>query len=298
MQLPEIEQRTAEWHKQRTGRVTGSRAGAALGLSPWQTADDVLRAMVREYHGAPSEFTGNPATNHGNMHERAAMLCFMRKTGLHVEDCGFFPYEDWCGASPDGLTEDGGVLELKVPFGCRDGKPFKTLAEQPHYEIQVQLEMLCSGRNHAYFAQYRAPKGDPFSPDYIPEGMLIERVELRDDLPLEELHAFYEQYLSELDNKNHLEPPRVIIDTDHAKHIINRMQEIDEALHNLTEEKKAHLETLVDMAEGKDALICGHKLTKTKDTTTVAYSKALKELAPNADLSKWTTVKQGYFRLS
>lgn len=298
MQLPQVEQRTAEWHQQRKGRVTGSRAGAVLGLSPWQTADDVLRAMVREYHGYPSEFTGNPATNHGNMHERGAMLCFMRTTGLHVEDCGFFPYEEWCGASPDGLTEDGGVLELKTPFGCRNGKPFKTLAEQPHYEIQVQLELLCSGRNHAYFAQYRAPKGDPFSADYIPEDMLIERVELRDDLPLAELRAFYERYLSELDNKNHLEPPRVIIDTDHAKHIINRMQEIDEALHNLAEEKKAHLEKLVEMAESKDALICGHKLTKTKDTTTVAYSKALKELAPNADLSKWTTVRQGYWKLS
>lgn len=298
MQLPQVEQRTAEWHKQRTGRVTGSRAGAALGLSPWQSADDVLRAMVREYHGAPSEFTGNPATNHGNMHERAAMLCFMRKTGLHVEDCGFFPYEDWCGASPDGLTDDGGVLELKVPFGCRDGKPFKTLAEQPHYALQVQLEMLATGRKHAYFAQYRAPKGDPFSPDYVPEDMLIERVELREDLPLAELRAFYDRYLSELDNKAHLEPPRVIIDTDHAKHIINRMQEIDDALHNLEEEKKAHMAKLIEMAGGKDALICGHKLTKTKDTTTVAYSKALKELAPNADLSKWTTVKQGYFRLS
>lgn len=298
MQLPQVEQRTAEWHQQRKGRVTGSRAGAILGLSPWQTKDDVLRAMVREYHSYPSEFVTNPAVEHGNMHERAAMLCFMRKTGLHVEDCGFFPYEDWCGASPDGLTEDGGVLELKTPWGCRNGKPFKTLAEQPHYEIQVQLELLSTGRKHAYFAQYRAPKGDPFSADYVPEDMLIERVELRDDLPLAELRAFYELYLSELDNKAHLEPLRVIIDTDHAKHIINRMQEIDDALHNLEEEKKAHMAKLIEMAGGKDALICGHKLTKTKDTTTVAYSKALKELAPNANLSKWTTVRQGYWKLS
>lgn len=296
--MQQVEQRTAEWNKQRVGRVTGSRAGAIMGLSPWQTKEQVLRAMVRDYHGYPSEFQTNPAVDHGNYHERGLMLCFMRKTGLHVDDCGFFTHEDWLGASPDGLTDDDGVLELKVPWSCRNGKAFKTLAEQPHYALQVQLEMLCSGRKHAYFAQYRTPKGDPFSPDYIPEDMLIERVELRDDLPLVELYDFHADYLSELDNKAHLEPLRVAIDTDYAKHIINRMGEIDDALHNLGEEKKAHMDKLIEMAGGKDALICGKKLTKTKDSTTVAYSKALKELSPDANLSKWTTVKQGCWKLS
>lgn len=296
--MQKVEQRTAEWHKQRVGRVTGSRAGAIMGLSPWQTKEQVLRAMVRDYHGYPSEFVANPAVDHGNYHERGSMLCFMRKTGLHVDDCGFFTHEDWLGASPDGLTEDGGVLELKTPFSCRNGKPFKTLAEQTHYELQVQLEMLCSGRKHAYFAQYRAPKGDPFSPDYIPEDMLIERVELRDDLPLVELYDFHAEYLSELDNKAHLEPLRVAIDTDYAKHIINRMGEIDDALHNLTEEKKAHMEKLVEMSEGKDALICGKKLTQGAGKTTTAYAKAIKDLAPDADLSKYKSVGASYWRLS
>ena len=61
-----MEQRTPEWFEQRKGRITGSRVGAILGMSPWQKPADVLRAMVREYHGASTEFTGNPATDHGN----------------------------------------------------------------------------------------------------------------------------------------------------------------------------------------------------------------------------------------
>ena len=90
--MQDTTQRTDEWFAKRVGRVSGSRAGAILGLSPWQTPDDVLRAMVREYHGAESEFEGNPATAHGNANERRAMLAFMRESGLYVDDCGFFAF--------------------------------------------------------------------------------------------------------------------------------------------------------------------------------------------------------------
>ena len=40
------------------------------------------------------------------------------------------------------------------------------------------------------------------------------------------------------------------------------MGEIDDALHNLAEEKKAHMAKLVEMAENQDAEICGRKLTQ------------------------------------
>lgn len=295
--MQDTTQRTDEWFAKRVGRVTGSRAGAILGLSPWQTADDVLRAMVREYHGAPSEFEGNPATAHGNANERRAMLAFMRESGLYVDDCGFFAYEDYLGASPDGLTDDGGVLELKVPLSCRNGAPFKPLSEQPHYEIQVQLEILCSGRSHGWFAQYRAPKGDPFAPGYVEEAIQIERVEPR-VLPLDELRAFHNRYLNELDNSDHLAPLRISLDSDKALHIVNRIGEVSDAIANFEQEKKDLLAKLVQMADEKDAIIHGHKLTKTKDSQSVAYSKAIKDLLPDADLSKYTTTKAGYWRLS
>ena len=54
-----IEQRSPEWFAQRKGRVTGSVAGAILGLNAHQSPDAILRRMVREYHGLESEFTGN-----------------------------------------------------------------------------------------------------------------------------------------------------------------------------------------------------------------------------------------------
>src|SRR5690554_409206 len=116
----QAEQRSAEWFEQRKMRLTGSRIGAILGVSPWQKPDDVIRAMVREHHDYPSEFETNPAVDHGNNNEQRALLCFMRETGLNVEECGFFPYGDRLGASPDGLTSDGGVLEIKAPYSLRN----------------------------------------------------------------------------------------------------------------------------------------------------------------------------------
>lgn len=295
-----IQQRSEEWQEQRKLRITGSRLGAILGLSPWQKPKDVLREMVRQYHGAPSEFVGGPHIDHGVNNEQRALLCFMRESGLNVEECGFFAYGDFMGASPDGLTSDGGVLELKVPYSLRKGGEFKSLAEQPHYAAQVQMEMIATGRNHAYFAQYIAPYGDPLAPDYVPEQINIERVE-RDSLfldnSLEKINAFYRLLLSELGNKDHLEPLRVQIDTDHAHFILSEIDRLRAIQKESAEAEKALLEELVEMAGGKDAEVHGRKLTLVKRAGSISYAKAIKELLPDADLEKWRGKESESWRL-
>lgn len=295
------EQRTPEWYEARKGRISGSIVGAILGLSPWQKPADILRTMVREYHGAESEFTGNPATDHGTQNEQRALLAFMRETGLMVEQCGFFPYGDRMGASPDGLTSDGGVLELKVPYGLRYGGEFKPLADQPHYAAQVQMEILSTGRTHAYFAQYIAPKGDPLSMDYIEERIQVERVEHDPewiDRHLPAISAFYELYLSELDNSEHLEPLRVTIDTPVAGSLIAEIDTLRARQKEDAEREKQLLAELINLAEGKNALVHGRKLTQVAGRQSVSYAKALAELAPDADLAKWTSTGKASWRFT
>jgi predicted phage-related endonuclease len=68
-----MEQRSAEWHAARVGKITASRVGAILGNSPYKTRDDVMREMVREALGAELEFTGNVATEYGTANEINAM---------------------------------------------------------------------------------------------------------------------------------------------------------------------------------------------------------------------------------
>lgn len=295
------QQRSPEWHAQRVGRITGSRAGSILGLSPWQKPDDVLREMVREHHGAESEFVTNPAVDWGNQNETRALLCFMRETGLQVEQCGFFAYGDRMGASPDGLTSDGGVLEIKAPYSLRKGGEFKPLAEQPHYGAQVQLEMLATGRKHAYFAQYRAPHGDPLAHDYAPEAIAVERVEHDPgwiDRVLPALDLFYKRLMAELDNPEHLDPLRQNIDTPEAGLLLTELDALRQRQKEDADREKSIIASLVALAGDKNALVHGRKLTKAKDGKSIAYAKALAELAPGADLSKWESVKKGGWRLT
>lgn len=295
-----IQQRTAEWQQQRTMRITGSRVGAILGLSPWQKPKDVMREMVRQYHGAPSEFNAQFVADHGVFNEQRAMLCFMRETGLQVEECGFFEYGDRMGASPDGLTSDGGVLELKVPYSLRNGGEFKSLAEQPHYAAQVQMEMLATGRKHAYFAQYIAPKGDPLALDYVPEQISIEKVAINEswiDENLPTIEGFYEQLLLELDNPEHLSPLRVQIDTDEAQKLLDELDTIRERLKVDAEREKELIAELVKLAGEKDAEIHGRKLTLVKRAGSISYSKAIKELLPDADLEKWRGKATEFWRV-
>ena len=288
----EPKQRTQAWLDQRKGRVTGSVAGAILGLSPFSTREDALRSMVRSWHGVEDEMKPNIATRHGQAHEDGAIVDFRMETGLDVEEVGFLPYEDWLGASPDGLTSDGGVLEVKVPFSLRKSEDpnFKTLAEQPHYYAQVQVEILCANASHGWFWQWSA------------HGTRLERVEIdqgwRDEnLPrLKQFHAELMDAIATPDE--YLAPRRVVIDTLAASRLLREWDEMAEAEDRARDRKAAILEELVLMAGNSDAEVCGRKLTRVNRAGAISYAKALAELAPGADLEKWRGKASSSWRLT
>jgi|SRR5690625_129711 len=298
-----MEQRTAEWFDARKGRVTGSNWGAVLGLNPWRKPEEVLRAMVREAHGAEREFTGNPATQYGQQYERAATKWFERETGITVEECGFFKIQDWGGASPDGLTSDDGVIEIKVPFKFRNtlDPEFQSIDEMPWYYAQVQAEMLAAEKDKAYFVQYAPEFGDPFSETYRPEQGLIEPVYLDAEWcgrHICNLICFHDRYLDELHNPEHLEPLRRVIDDQDAINKVVRIKQIDAEMKDLKEERKTHMDRLVDAAMGQDAEIAGHKLTKVERKGNVDYGKVIKDNLPDLDVEQYRKKASISWRLS
>lgn len=268
------EQGTEGWKAARKGRITGSRIGAILGLSPWQTREDVLRAMVREHNGASSEFTGNIATNYGHANEATARMTFEMSTGLDVIEAGFHPYEDWAGASPDGLIGTDAVLEIKCPFkGIR-----KALSDQPHYMAQLQWEMLCTGRKKAYFYQWQ-PDDDTLNIIHQDQAWL--------DHALPEARQFYAFYLSEIDNPDHLAPLRIEINTQEACLLVQEYDEMKDARDRADERMKEIMGRLVDMTGGKNALVDGRKLTRVDKEGAVSYARAVKEHLKGLDLDKY-----------
>lgn len=262
-----MEQRTPEWHKARVGKITGSSAGAILGLDPYRDADDVLRAMVRAYHGAEPEFTGNVATEYGARNEENALWEYELDMEIRPASCCFILHENgWLGASPDGLIGHDGVLEIKCPYGIRDQEQpvFKTIEEQPHYHAQMQVEMFCTGRAWCHFYQW-APNGTTHD--------VVRRDNDWLDKNLPKLEAFYQRYLSEIENPDHLAPKRVEIESATMAKVLEEYDELQDAIDQATARRKEILQQIIEAAKEKDALVCGRKLTKVERKGAVDYGK-------------------------
>jgi len=286
-----MEQRTNEWFAARKGRVTGSNVGAILDLNEHRKPADVMRAMVREYHNAEPEFTGNVATRYGTFHEDLALQDFRMDVGMEVDDCGFFPYEDWLGASPDGLIGNSAVLEIKCPYSKRNAKSerdFKDISEQLHYFAQMQIEMFCSDRKEAYFYQWST---------YAASCVVIDRDDAWLAMALPKLKAFHDEFLKEIHNPIHLEPKRTTLSGADVMLLINNYDKACADANAALVRKKECLDAIVELANHKDVDIDGRMLTKVKREGSVSYAKIVKEHCADVDLDAYRGEPSEYWLL-
>ena len=284
------QQRTEEWFEKRKGRVTGSNVGAILGLSPFMKREDVMRNMVRQYHGYPSEFTGNVATSYGTYNEPNALADYELKFNTKVVETGFHTFEDWLGASPDGLIDTDGLIEIKCPYGQRDKNPpeFKSIDYQTHYWLQIQFQLFVTGRQWCHFYQWSAY-------GYMLETVQFNQLAIGKYLPI--LKDFYNEYLVERElpqAQKYLDEKRQQIRCEGQ---VGRYLMIAEQIKELEAEKKRLLDEIVKLADGKDSEINGHKLTKVTKAGSISYAKAVKELLPDADLTDYTSDPVSYWLL-
>lgn len=275
-----MKQGSEEWFAARLGRVTGSIAGAILGYSPHQTRDQVMRAKVREYHDMPSEiddFTVNTIFTYGKQMEPVALEQFC-DDHTQVDECGFYPYEDWLGASPDGLIGDDAILEIKCPWSLRKGGEFKSIKDQPHYHAQMQIEMHCTGRNRAFFYQWNPYDAQLEIVDYDPYWIARH-------LPL--LKDFYSEYLRERENPDKYE--LLNIDTIHVDKLLREYDELQMQIDVANERKKVIIAEFAEITKGQNAILGGgRKFTHVQPTKgNIQYAKAVKENLPDLDLEPY-----------
>ena len=289
-----MQQRTPEWFEARKGRVTASMVGAILGLSPYMTREDAMRAMVREALGEEREFKGNVATEYSTSNEEGALIEYRMETLHDIEVVGFVTREDWAGASPDGLIGDKGGVEVKCPYSLRQAEapvPFKSLEEQPQYEAQVQFTLWVTQREWWSFYQW-APNGTShrvYRPDLDWQA---------DNLP--RLRQFHAEFLQELEHNadEYIAPKRVTIDTPEAAKMVAEWDDINEQLGLLADRKKDLLESMVKMAGERDALFGGRKLTVVEREGAVSYARVVKEHLPKVDLEPYRGKPSRYWKVS
>lgn len=281
-------QLSAEWFEKRKGRITGSRVGAILGLSPFAKPDDVLRSMVREYHGAESEFTGNIATEWGNDNEDKAIAEYERTESKLVVSTGFHTIGDMFGASPDGLVGEDGLIEVKCPFSKRYDGGFNSIHDLPHYYAQIQMELIATDRKWCDFFQWSTVT------------TLCERVE-RDydwlDSHIDQLEDFYSKYLAATEEPgSHIED--LIVDkTDDEDWLFweNKYKKFKMAMDEAKTDMDIAKDQLIEMANGKDSqgYLSVKQITR---TGSVNYKKLITD--NDIDSDKYRSKPSTYWKIT
>jgi putative phage-type endonuclease len=165
-----MEQRTEEWHQARLGKVTASRIAdvmaktkAGYGAS---RANYMAELIVERLTGRPGDSFQSPAMTWGTNTEPLARAAYEAHKGVLVEEVGFVPHPTipMAGASPDGLVDMDGLVEIKCPNTATHIETLMTGNVPLKYIFQMHWQMICTGREWCDFVSF-----DP----RMPEGMQL-----------------------------------------------------------------------------------------------------------------------------
>jgi len=158
-----IEQSSPEWFAQRLGKLTASRMSDASMKNETAGRRNYLAQLVAErLTGEVGESFSNSSMQWGTDNEPLARAEYEILRGLDVEQVAFVdhPAIEWCGASPDGLVEDLGLVEIKCPNTATHIDYMLGQKPPAKYIPQMLLQLACTGRQWCDFVSY-----DPRLPD-------------------------------------------------------------------------------------------------------------------------------------
>lgn len=197
-EIIEVPQRSEYWRLLRKGKPTASsfsRIVTSSGELSKQIDDYALELageMVAE--NLPEPYTNN-AIERGISLELEAIKLYEYHTFCTVKQVGFVSWESF-GASPDGLIEDDGLVEIKCPLWHTHNKYIFKGGLDIKYKQQVQGQLMATQRKWCDLVSYH--------PDFGERKLFIKRV-TRDEEFIKKLKAGIEkvielrdQYLNEI----------------------------------------------------------------------------------------------------
>jgi putative phage-type endonuclease len=160
---PQPPQRSPEWFKSRNTRITASEIACCLTLSRelcrtyvgdfnvecfrykpdqcmshYDNKTDYIINKCRTFYGE-NLFKDSIYTLHGKKYEEIATRLYRREYKTDVWEFGLLQHSrlNWLAASPDGITPNGVMLEIKCPYSRKieEGVP------PIHYWAQMQLQL-------------------------------------------------------------------------------------------------------------------------------------------------------------
>jgi putative phage-type endonuclease len=146
--------KTKAWFDQRATRVNGSEAACVLGKNKYEK---VRRFWQKKTGQIPRDHgVSQYMVQWGNRHEAEAMQVYavLTRTRYLLDNTGsvVHPEHDFIAATPDFVTLDGVLVEIKCP---RTRKIEHTAPELYYPQLQVQLAVC--GLTTCHFVQYKPP---------------------------------------------------------------------------------------------------------------------------------------------
>ena len=194
-----MEQQTNEWFTARLGKVTASRVADVIAKTKTgysASRDNLMAQLICErLTGQKGESFTNAAMEHGTQTEPLARSAYENARNLLVKEVGFInhPRIEMSGASPDGLVDDDGLVEIKCPNTATHIDTLLSGKVPTKYITQMQWQMLCCQRKWCDFVSF-----DNRLPEHL--QLFVQEVEFDP-----EYAAMLEKevvlFLTELDNK-------------------------------------------------------------------------------------------------
>jgi putative phage-type endonuclease len=160
-----IQQGTPEWFASRLGKVTASRIADVMAAVTTAANEGYMIDLAWErITGEREPSFVNAAMQWGTDTEPKALYAYEVFTGFLVETVAMIDHPTilMSGASPDGLADLDGQIEIKCPNTSTHARTLLTGKYDPKYAKQMQWQMACTGRTWCDFVSF-----DPRSPEHL-----------------------------------------------------------------------------------------------------------------------------------
>lgn len=149
------------WRSQRVGKVTASNiwkicSRTRAGERTAQYDKYMVQLLAEELTGNEIDCYKSAAMEWGSNTESGAIKAFEETHGSKVTLCGFVdhPRIRGAGASPDGIVDLEGLIEVKCPNTTTHIEFLSSGVVPDQYIFQMQFQLACSGFDWCYFVSY------------------------------------------------------------------------------------------------------------------------------------------------
>lgn len=190
-------QGSIEWLTARAGCLTASAIADMLAKT--KTGESASRTNLRarlvaeRLTGIPQESFSSAAMQWGIEQEPFARAAYEISAGCLVDQTGLLMHQaiPYAGASPDGLVDDCGLVEIKCPNTATHIKYLLGGIPPNEYRPQMLWQMECTARQWCDFVSF-----DPRMPERL--QLFVVRFE-RDEARLDEIRREAIAFLREVD---------------------------------------------------------------------------------------------------